>query len=742
MRATTRAGWLLLTALALSPPAYPQERRQITVEWANSDEGGVAATAVPRFAWTSANDLLLLDVRKPKGERTLERADPASGARKPALDRAAAFASLEALLGKAAIPDELKWPDSLDRAGRIALYVFEGDLFALELAASRFTRLTRTPEPESVPRLSPDGRKAAFVRGNDLYVADLGSRAEARLTVDGGADVLNGTLSWVYWEEVFDREDSGYWWSEDSSAIAFLRTDESRVSLVSFPGFAPAVPRILTQRYPKAGEANPEVRLGVVDVGSGKTAWLDRGAAPYEYVLGVRWLPDSRRVAVQVTNRMQTRLDLYFVERADGKATRILTDTDDAWVNQKELQFLDGGKQFLLSSERDGQTHLYLYAADGKLVRQVTRGPWSVRGPGSFYGAPLGSAFVDESRGLVYFTGLEKSSIERQLYRVRLDGSGLERVSREDGTHRVLLSPDRRYHSDVHSAHASLPSLSIRDASGATRAVLAPSRSELIAPFGLLRPDLRTVPAADGFPLPARLLKPRGFDPGRRYPVILYVYCGPGAPTVNDSWDYSFAGNAFFDQVLADRGYVVASIDNRSATGISKTLENTVLRRAWSDGELDDVLAGVAWLKAQPWVDKERVGIWGWSGGGTSTLLAMTRSREFKAGIAVAPNVDWRYYDTKFSEAYMKTPADNPEGYAHTSLIARAKDLHGRLLLVHGSGDDNVHPQHAWHLVDELVAAGKPFDLMIYPMRKHPIDDKPARIHLLDKMLEFWKLYL
>jgi dipeptidyl-peptidase-4 len=224
--------------------------------------------------------------------------------------------------------------------------------------------------------------------------------------------------------------------------------------------------------------------------------------------------------------------------------------------------------------------------------------------------------------------------------------------------------------------------------------------------------------------------------------VILYLYCGPGAPTVNDSWDYSFAGNAYFDQVLANRGYVVASIDNRSATGISKTLENSVLRRVWSDGELADVLAGVAWLKAQPWVDKDRVGIWGWSGGGSSTLLAMTRSHEFKAGIAVAPNVEWRYYDTKFSETYMKTPADNPEGYAHTSLVTRAKELHGRLLLVHGSGDDNVHPQHTWHVVDELVAAGKPFDLMIYPMRKHTIEDRPARIHLFNKMLEFWKLYL
>lgn len=733
-------GCALATALA-ALPLRAQERREISVEWAYGDEGA-GATAIPPFAWTSGNELLLLDVRRPRSERTLERVNPGSGERRPAVDRAAALSSLRALVGETPLADELTWPESLDRAGRIGLYVVEGDLFSLDLAASRFTRLTRTPERELVARLSPDGRRAAFVRANDLYVVDLATGAETRLTRDGTNDVLNGSLSWVYWEEVFDHDPAGYWWSEDSTAIAFLRSDETPVSTVTFPDFTPAVPRVLTQRYPKAGEANPAVRLGIAEVASGRTAWLDAAAVPYEYVLGVKWLPDSRTLAIQVSNRLQDRLDLYLLARADAKARRVLTDRDEAWVNQKELQFLDGGKRLLLTSERDGHTHLYLYGMDGTLVAQLTRGPWSVRGPGSFYGAPQGSAFVDEARDQVFFTGLEKSSIERQLYRVRLDGSGLERVTREAGTHRIQFSPDRRYYADVHSAHDTLPSLTLHDASGAPRAVLAPSRSELIAPFSFQVPELRSVPAGDGFPLPARLLRPSGFDPTRRYPVILYVYCGPGAPTVNDAWDYSFAGNAYFDQILVKRGYVVASIDNRSATGISKTLENAVLRKVWSDGELADLLAGVRWLKAQPWVDSARVGIWGWSGGGTSTLLAMTRSQEFKAGIAVAPNVEWRYYDTKFSETYMKTPADNPEGYAHTSLIPRAKDLHGRLLLVHGSGDDNVHPQHTWSVVNELVAAGKPFDLMIYPMRKHTIDDRPARIHLFNKMLEFWKLYL
>ncbi len=737
----TKVSRFVLVLLLAGAPLLAQERKDITVAWAYSDEGE-AVTKVPQFVWTSGGDVLLLDERRPKAERTLERIKASTGERRAAVDRAVAFASLKALTGEQALPDALPWPNSIDQAGKMAVFVLGDDVFILDFSTSRFERLTRTPEKETIPRFSPDGRKVAFVRGNDLYVYDLASKSERRVTSDGSATVLNGAFSWVYWEEIFDHGEAGFWWSEDSSAVAFLRTDESAVDVVTFPKFTPAVPEIITQRYPKAGDANPSVRLGIAEVASGKTAWMDQAAAGYEYILGVKWLPDSRAVAVQTTNRMQTRLDLWLVERGNGEARLVLTDKDEAWVNQKEVQFLEGGKKLLVSSERDGHTHLYLYSIDGKLVNAVTSGPWSVRGPSSFYGAPLGSAWVDEAGGRVYFTALQKSPVERHLYRVRLDGSGMERLTKEDGTHKITFSPDRRYYADVYSNRGAPPSVSVHEASGATKAVLSPARTDLIGPFSFQTAEIFTVPAADGFPLPARILKPRDFDPAKKYPVILYIYGGPGAPTVNDSWDYSFAGNAFFDQILVNRGYVVASIDNRSATGQSKTLENSVVRRMMTDGELNDILAGVKWLKAQPWADASRVGVWGWSGGGTDTLLMMSRSQEFKAGISVAPVTDWHFYDTKFTEAYMKTPADNPEGYSQFSLLPRAKDLHGRLLLVFGSYDDNVHPQNSWAFIDELVKADKPFDLMVYPMRKHPIEDRPARIHLFEKMLEFWKLYL
>jgi dipeptidyl-peptidase-4 len=725
-------------ALALAAAiAGAQQKTEVTVDWVFSDEAR-ALTALPTTVWTSANEVLLLDPRVPQGERTLERLDPATGKRSAAVDRGKALASLEALAGKEAVPEAVAWPESMDRAGRRAAYLFAGDVYVLDLAASRFERVTRTAAAESIARLAPDGARVAYVRDHDLWVTELASARETRLTADGSDTVLNGSLSWVYWEEIFDHDEDGFWWSEDSTAIAFLRTDESAVTTMTWVDFKQPVPALIHQRYPKAGGVNPDVRLGIADVRSGAVAWLDRGWAPYEYILRVTWKPDSRSVAVQTCNRAQTRLDLWLVARADGAAKRILSDPDDAWVTIHDLNFLSDGR-FVWSSERDGYTHLYLHAADGALVNRITSGEWSVRGTGSFYGAPLGAATVDEAGGRVYFTALEKASVERHLYRARLDGSGFERITREDGSHRVTLSPDRRRFLDVHSSHRALPSLTLRAAAGTAETVISPPRTELLAGLDVVYPELTTVPAADGFRLPARILRPAGFDPARRYPVIVNPYGGPSAPTVRDSFA---GGSGLFDQVLARAGYVVFNVDPRSAAGIAKKLENTVVRNVWSDNELTDLLAGVRWLKAQSWVDPERVGIWGWSGGGTFTVLAMTRSTEFKAGIAVAALVDGRFYDTKFEEAYMKTPADNPEGYERIALHRGAKDLHGRLMLVHGTYDDNVHPQNLWMMVDELVKAGKQFNMLVYPMRQHGISDKPAQKHLYAAMLEFWKMYL
>jgi dipeptidyl-peptidase-4 len=709
---------------------------ELTVEWIYSDEGR-NATAMPQRFWTEGGKLLFLDRTVSKEERTIEVFDPSSRVRKPAVDPETTLSSLEKLVGGDATPDALSWPLSFDDAGRLALYEIAGDLFVLDLTASRFTRVTHSPEPEMIGRLSPDGGKVSFARANDLYVVDLASGAEKPLTTDGSDTVLNGVLSYVYFEEVFGREQIGYWWSPDSRSIVFLRSDESMVTEMLWIDHEPAVPRVIRQRYPKAGGANPDVTVGIVDVNTGTTVFVDRELMPYEYVVRFAWTPDSSQTAIQVVNRMQTRLDLYLVDRSTGAPTRILSDPDDAWVNFHEIEFLDDGS-FVWSSERDGHTHLYLYGADGKLIRRLTGGEWSVRGPAGFYAEALDSTWVDERRGVVFVTAREASPVELQLYRIGLDGDGFARITLERGTHGIEFSPDRGHFTDLHSSICSPPTLGVREADGRRTGVIATSRPKLLEDLDWVCPELLTVPADDGTRLQAQILKPQPFDSSKSYPAVVYVYGGPSAPAVADQFNAGLDRTAY-DQLLARAGFAVMVVDPRSATAVSKTDQNRVVNRVWSDHELADMLAGVRWLKSQSWVDGDRVGVWGWSGGGTSTLLLMTRSQEFKAGIAVAAVADYRTYDTKFTELYMKRPADNPDGYENFDLVQRAKDIHGRVLLVTGTYDDNVHPQNTYAFIDELIEAGKPFDVMIYPMRKHGIGDKAARIDLYKRMIDYWK---
>ncbi|HEX8187834.1 MAG TPA: S9 family peptidase [Pyrinomonadaceae bacterium] len=708
----------------------------LTLEWIYGDEGRRVAS-VPSHAWLSDGRLLLFDVRRPPAERTFEVVEPSTGARRPALDMAAAVAGLKALLPDSGVTESLEWPEAFDASGRRALYVFKGDLFLLDLAAARFTRLTKTEAEEQSPGFSPDGRRLAFVRAHDLYVTDLDTSAETRVTRDGSETTLNGSLSWVYWEEIFGRRDIGYWWSPDSRALAYLQTDESGVGVSAFVDFRPdSAPRLITQRYPKAGTPNPRVRVGVAEVGRGETVWVNINDRPFEYVLRVKWLPDGRRVSVQTLTRAQRESGLYFASRETGAAERVLTETDPAWVNiHDDLHFLSDGRHFLWASERDGFYHLYRYTLDGRLVNQVTRGPWSLAssGAGAFW-VKQAVTGIDEGGGWVYFTALERSSVERHLYRVRLDGTGLTRLSSEAGTHRISMPAGARFYLDNFSDVRTLPSLALHRPDGARLSVLAPPRPELLARFDVQHPELLTIPAADGFQMPARLLKPKDFRPDRRYPVIMYIYGGPSAPSVSDEWQ----GTLLIDQLYLAEGFVLLTVDNRAATGISKKLENTIALGAL-EPETADLLDAVRWLKRQPWVDPGRVGVWGWSGGGTFTLSLMTRSKEFKAGISGAPVTDWRYYDSKWAEALSGLPAENPEVYDRASLVKRAGELHGRLLLVHGTYDDNVHPQNTQAFADALIQSGKLFEQMIYPMRKHSVSDRPGVLHLRRTMLDFWK---
>jgi dipeptidyl-peptidase-4 len=712
-----------------------QEPERLTVEWICSPEAKMVAST-PSFTWLDDGSCVLYDQQKPEAERTLERLDPGSGSRRPLVDSKKALASLGQYLGGSA-PRTLPFPIAIDKQGERALYLFEKDIFLLDMGTAAFRRVTTTGEEEKCVSFSPDGRKIGFVRSNDLFVYDIQGQRVTRLTQEESDSVLNGTLSWVYWEEVFGRHDTGYWWSPDSKAIAYFRTDESGVSIQHYVDTKPWTPRVLTQRYPKVGQKNPVVRVGIVEIDSRKTTWVDFKNHPYEYIVRAQWLPDSKRLSVQTLNRPQTELDLFFADRLTGAAEPILKETDSAWVNVlDDLVFLKDEERFVWGSERDGYHHLYLYTMHGGLVRKLTDGPWAVRSAGGGVAWLKGGVVgVDEKKELVYFTALEKSSIERHLYSVRFSGRGLTRLTTEDGTHSVTFSPDMRYYLDRYSSASALPSLRLCDRSGKQRLLLAGSRPEMIAKFDLQYPSFFTIPARDGFQMPAQIVKPAQLETGKKYPVIFYVYSGPSAPVVANAWQRE----VFWENLLLQNGYLVVRCDNRSATGISKKLETTVLYRLEGKGELNDLVDAVRWVKAQPYVDSSRIGIWGWSGGGSCTLLGMSRSTEFKAGIAVAGVSDFRFYDTKWAEQVMKTEETNRTGYEETSLLRYAKDLHGKLLLVHGTYDDNVHIQNTWSFADSLIVANKRFEMMIYPMRKHGISDLSARIHLYSTMMDFWK---
>jgi dipeptidyl-peptidase-4 len=375
---------------------------------------------------------------------------------------------------------------------------------------------------------------------------------------------------------------------------------------------------------------------------------------------------------------------------------------------------------------------------DGTLVNQVTKGPWALASAGGIaFWVRQALVGVDEKNGWVYFTALERSSIERHLYRVHTDGSGFMPISKEPGTHRISMSPDTRYFLETYSDIRTLPTLRLHSSDGSALQTLADSRPQLIAPYEIQFPEILTIAADDGFPMPAQIQKPKTFRPDRKYPVILFVYGGPAAPQVANAWQR----DTLWNQMLVDAGYVVVKVDNRSATAISKKLENTVVKHL-GEAETPDLVAAARWLKKQTWVDPERMGVWGWSYGGWMTLNLMTRSQEFKAGIAVAPISDWRYYDSKWTEGAMRTPQENPKGYESASVIPLAKQLHGHLLIVHGSYDDNVHPYNELAFIDALIAAGKKFEMMTYPMRKHGITDEAATLHLYQLMIDFWKANL
>lgn len=658
------------------------------------------------------------------------RVDAATGSTTPLFDAAKMEAALAKLPGIGAEDArQIAHGRALvfDRGYKQAVASFHTDLYVYRFDADRALRLTYAPGDEQHASFSPDGATVAFVRDNNLFVVDVAAGRESQLTTDGSDQVLNGRLDWVYEEEIYGRGKSqAYWWSPDSSRIAFLRLDDTPVPPYLTVDEIPYDQRVERWKYPKAGDPNPTVKLGVVNTTGGPLAWIDgsKYSAGDHLIVRVAWKPDSRHLTYQVQNRTQTWLDFDVADPTAGETTTLLRETSKAWVNAETAEepvWLKDGS-FLWLSERSGWKHLYHYNADGTLAKQVTDGRWELR---ALHG-------IDEVGGWIYFSGTEHSPIGGDVYRVRLDGTGLQRLSRTEGTHNATFSPDFRYYIDLWSDVSTPVQARLVRADGTVVRAIDENKVAALSEYRFSKPEFIQVKTRDGFVMEAMLIKPPDFDPSRRYPVYEFTYSGPHAPQVANAWK----SENLYHQLLAQHGIIVWVCDNRTASG--KGVESTwPVYKHFGELELRDLEDGIAWLKTQPYVDGSRIGLHGWSFGGFMTSYALTHSTTWTMGIAGGTVSDWRDYDTVYTERYLGLPQENPEGYRKSSPRWAAGDLHAPLLLIHGAIDDNVHPANTQQLVYELQKAGKPFRLMLYPKSRHGVSDPLLARHLRTTMLEF-----
>ena len=575
------------------------------------------------------------------------------------------------------------------------------------------------------PKISPDGKLVSYVRDHNLWVVTTADGKERALTQGGIEELRKGELDWVYPEELDIT--TAYWWAPDSSSVAFLEMDERKVTQFPLVDFASYSGEADLERYPVPGGANPIVHVYVVPAAGGEPRKMDTGTETNNYLPRVNWLPDSKRLAIQRLNREQNVLDLVLADASTGNSKTILTEKDPYWINvSDDLHFLKDSTRFVWSSERSGYRHLYLFDVSGKQLAQLTKGDWEV--------TQLDA--VDESAGLVYFGATEKSPIERHLYRVSLDGSRFARLTKEDGTHGIRFSPDAKAYVDTYSNVMTPPRRDTFSADGAKLATLEENKVPELAEFHLSPVEFFTIQSHDGVTLNCSIIKPPHFDPSKKYPVITYTYGGPHAQVILNAW--AGRGGFLWHQMMAQKGYIIFSLDNRGSAGRGHLFEEPIHYRLGAQ-ELSDQRDGAAWLRNQPYVDPNRIGIWGWSYGGHMTLHAMFEAGEiYKAGFAGGPVTDWHYYDTIYTERYLGLLPQREEGYQESSPIKNADHLKGKLLIAHGTGDDNVHYSNTLALINDLISQGKYVEVIAFPGRGHGVSDVPAQRLLWERVTKFF----
>lgn len=572
---------------------------------------------------------------------------------------------------------------------------------------------------------SPDGNSVAFVFKGNLYIRNLIDGKLTQITHDGSEDILNGMSDWVYEEEFVVTR--AYFWSPDSKSIAYYRFNDSKVHLFSMNEYHDSLyPTVYSFRYPKAGTPNPSVAIKIYNIPSGITANVIPPGS-FEYVPRVKWTLSSSLLAVQFMNRHQDSLALVLADPSTGKTTPVFTETSSTYIDINDaLTFIDNNKEFIWQSDMDGFTHLYRYAIKGTLINQITKGKWDVT---DFKG-------VNEKTRMAYFTSAETSPIDRDLDCINLDGKGMKKLSIQTGYNDAAFSSNYHYYISTFSDAGTPDFITLHSSDGTQLRVLEDNKAlrDTLTHYNLGKKNLFSFTTSQGVSLNGWMITPPDFDSTKKYPVLMYVYGGPGINTVNNEWD---PFNGMWSQMLAEKGYIVASIDNRG-TGArgSKFQKCTYLHLGKL--ETEDQIEGAKYFQSRSYVDATRVGIWGWSYGGYMAANCITHGADyFKMAISVAPVTDWEFYDSIYTERYMRTPDENPNGYWESSPINYADKVKGHYMLVHGTSDDNVHFQNSVEFIRALEQAGKPFSLMIFPDKNHSIFGGNTREYLFTQLTDY-----
>jgi dipeptidyl-peptidase-4 len=604
------------------------------------------------------------------------------------------------------------------RRSRLGIY------YIYDIASKELVKIAETKIQE--PTLSPNGSKVAYVLDNNLYVMDLADRTTKQVTTDGNkGTIINGVTDWVYEEEFgFVR---AFEWNSNGTKIAFLRFDETEVPHFSMDFYGTDLyPYQYEFKYPKAGEKNSIVTLHMYDVASESISNVDLNDS--YYIPRIKWMHNPDHLSVQTLNRHQNTLKLYAVNAKDNSASILLEENDKAYVDiDDDLTFLDDDS-FIWTSEADGYNHLYLYGKDGKLKNQITEGPWEVT---SYYG-------YDEKNDRIFYQSVENGSINRGVYSISTKGKRKKALSTEAGTNSAAFSSDFTYYINTYSSAMTPYRFTLHDASDGKLVKEIKDNSALLNKLDRyeISPKEFSTINVNGYDLNMYMIKPANFDPNKKYPLFMFQYSGPGSQQVSNSW---MGSNDYWHQLLASEGYVVACVDGRG-TGLKGRDFKKLTQKELGKYEVEDQIAAAQQLSDLPYIDENRTGIWGWSYGGfMSTNCLLKGNDTFEMAIAVAPVTSWRFYDTIYTERYMQTPQENPTGYDDNSPFNYPELLKGDYLLVHGSGDDNVHVQNTMRMIEALVQANKQFDWAIYPDKNHGIYGGNTRLHLYTKMTNFVK---